>query len=314
MVVDSGLTSLSTEGVRSAPVIAQVEAVPGQRPVFAAENGRVAVYDGRYGRLMLGVGGSSRRSGVVREVALPFAPSPVGLFVREDTAWILDRSRTLVIAHLRDSSAILLRKVAVTHRVEGLCATSDRLFIRGFDARGPLVHAYTLDGTPTESFARPVDAPSSLMQAQLSRGGIYCDDVANVVLLTFDALSEWQGFSESGEQLFAQRIPSYQPIRASGGWDPEPFVVRDYSTPFDEVWGIRTLAGDTSVVLGATREIVNETIVVHPWQRLIRWSLPKIGPRVDVAEVTLAIEERASLTYDGKSLRLTSSRAASARR
>lgn len=301
IVMDSALTApVAATGSAIAPPL---DPLPGQRPIFSAQEGTVTIYDARYGRLVIS-DHPNTQSASVRTLTLPFAPAPVGVVLRRDSLWVLDRSRVLFLARLKDSSVTVLRRVPLPHRAEALCATADRLLIRGYQSGAPLVHGYLFTGAPAESFASPFPAPEPLMEAQYARGGLYCDPVTNRVVVTFDALAEWRAFDQTGRPVFALRMPSYQPVRIHGGWDPEPYVSRDYSTPFDEVWSLRSAGNGTSVIVGATREVVRDSVILHPWERVIHWKGPRVGPRHDTARVVLAQAGRLFLGHDGHQVQL----------
>lgn len=302
-------------GVRSTRTDATLEPLPGQRPLFDTDAANLAVYDARYG--VLRVARRTGPSGILKvdSLALPFATAPVGIVLRGDTLWVLDRARALYLTRLRDGGAEVIRRITLSHRADALCATTHRLFVRGYAAGTALLHAYALNGDALADFSTPVSAPAPIMEAQFSRGGVLCDRNANVVVVTFDALAEWRAYQETGQPLFTRRLVGYRPVGAVGGWDPEPFVARDYSQPFDDVWAVRHLSGDTAVILGVVKTVTpTQEVRLSPWSQMIAWRDAAVGARLTMPLLTLAQVGSVVLVHDGQTLQFRSSAAERKRR
>lgn len=244
-------------------------------PGAVRDDGLVALVDRRFATIQFFDESHSAHASVTianeSDTALS-NPSDVA-FTSDRRLWVLDRSRTLFAYEPTGRGYAFSGARALGHRAESLCVLHDTLVVRGRGDDERLVHSYSADGRKLADFGNAYRDPETLVRDQLSRGTMGCDAASGTVVLSFDAMPALRGYDLDGSIRWEVQVPDFSPVRTRSGADPEPFVTRDPSVPFDQVTGIRPLSAGFLLISGVRRQVSSRRELRETsWHWLLRAS------------------------------------------
>ncbi|HEX6751738.1 MAG TPA: 6-bladed beta-propeller [Longimicrobium sp.] len=110
-----------------------------------------------------------------------------------------------------------VRSFPIDFPASDLCALGDRLYLLGF-RNGTLIHTYTFDGHPAESFGAAERPRDPYFSVSLARGLIECMEEARTVIFLPLLSANVRGWRVDGRLQWTSSIPGYEPvvIRRSG--------------------------------------------------------------------------------------------------